>query len=120
MEARYSDAVRELQTAVDLCARGVSWVVGGLGHAHAVAGNKSEATRILEELLDRSKRETIDFLSVAVIHAGLGDIESALTCLEKACVARGMSGVLAKVDPRFEALHSESRFQNVLKQMNLA
>ena len=31
METRYPEAIRELETAVDLCRRGVSWVVGALG-----------------------------------------------------------------------------------------
>jgi len=67
--------------------------------------------RILEELLDRAKRETIDFLSVAVIYTGLGDTANALTCLEKASEVRGSSGIQVKVDPRFDLVRSEPRFE---------
>jgi len=109
-----------LEKAVDLCRRDVSWVVGALGHAYAVAGDKERALAIHEELQDRAKRETIDLLSIAVIHAGLRNIEKALASLEKAVEARGMSGILIKEDPRFEALHSEPRFQSVLKRMKLS
>jgi predicted Zn-dependent protease len=119
LEAKHAEAISELQTAVDLCGRGVSWVVGSLGHAYTISGNRAEALRILEELLDRAKRETIDFVSVAAIYAGLRDNENALTALEKACDNRGMSGILAKVDPRFDPLHSEPRFQQILRRMNL-
>ena len=79
-----------------------------------------EALRLLEELLNRAKRETIDFVSVAVVYTILGDLENALTSLEKACDARGMSGVLAKIDPRFDPILSEPRYQQVLKRMSLA
>lgn len=120
METRYAEAIRELETAVDLCGRGVSWVLGALGGAHAAAGNRGEARQILQELLDRAKQETIDFTSVAVTYTSLGDVENALAALEKACDARGMSGVLVKSDPRLVSLHGEPRFQNVLKRMNLA
>jgi serine/threonine protein kinase/tetratricopeptide (TPR) repeat protein len=120
LEEKHAEAISELQTAVDLCRRGVSWVVGSLGHAYAVWGNQAEALRILEELLDRAKREAIDFVSVAAIYVGLRDTENALTALEKACDNRGMSGILVKVDPRFDPLRSEPRFQQVLKRMNLA
>jgi eukaryotic-like serine/threonine-protein kinase len=120
METRYPEAIRELETAVDLCGRGVSWVVGGLGSAYAAAGNRAEAMQILQELLDRAQRETIDFSSIAVIYAILGDVENALTSLEKACDARGMSGVMVNMDPRYAALRGEPRFQNILKRMNLA
>jgi hypothetical protein len=76
--------------------------------------------QILQELLDRAQRETIDFTSVAVIYTNLGDVGNALTSLEKACDARGMSGVLVKCDPRFVPLRGEPRLQNILKRMNLA
>ena len=120
MEKSYSEAIRELGIAVDLCRRDVSWVVGALGSAHAAAGNRAEAMQILQELLDRAERGTIDFMAVAVIYVNLGDVENALTALEKACDARGMLGVLLQGDPRFISLHGEPRFQNVLKRMNLA
>jgi hypothetical protein len=46
--------------------------------------NQTEALRLLEELLNRSKREMIDFTSVAAVYTILGDIEQALISLEKA------------------------------------
>ena len=98
----------------------VTWVVGALGAAYAAAGNRVEAMRILQELLDRAERETIDFSSIAAIYATLGDVENALTSLEKACDARGMSGVMVNMDPRYAGLRGEPRFQNILKRMNLA
>ena len=120
MDRRYPEAIRELETATELCGRGVSWVVGALGGAHAAAGNRAEALQILQELLGRAERETIDYMSVGTIYTSLGAIEDALTSMEKACDARGMSAVLVKCDPRFVPLHREPRFQNVLKRMNLA
>jgi tetratricopeptide (TPR) repeat protein len=91
MEGRYAEAIQEMERAVDICRSGVSWVVGSLAGAYAAAGNRAEALRLLEELLSRAKRETIDFTSVAVVYAILGDLENALTSLEKACDARGMA-----------------------------
>ncbi len=120
MAARYPEAIRELETAVDLCGRGVSWVVGALGSAYAASGNRAKAMGILQELQDRAERETIDFSSFAAIYASLGDVENALTYLEKACDARGMSGVMVNMDPRYAGLRGEPRFQNILKRMNLA
>ena len=81
---------------MDLSSRGVSWVVGALGHAYAAAGNTAEPLRVLEELLDRAERETIDFLSLAVIYAGLGDIENTLLSLGKSRDARGMVALFTK------------------------
>jgi tetratricopeptide (TPR) repeat protein len=116
LQGRLSDAIRELEKAVDLCDRGVSWVVGALGHAYALAGRMSEAERMLEDV---TSRETFEHLSVAAICLGVGDLEAALTNVEKACDARGMSGVLTKVDPRFDPIRSEPRFQQALRRMRL-
>ena len=55
-----------------------------------------------------------------MIYVGLGDIENALLSLETSCEARGMVALFTKVDERFDPLHSEPRFQQVLKRMNLA
>jgi hypothetical protein len=90
-----------------------------LGVAYEAQAAFPEA-RVLEELLDRAKQETVDFISVSLIYTGLGDIENALSSMERACDARGMSGVLLKVDPRLEPLRSQPRFQQVLRRMNLA
>jgi len=119
LQGKPAEAISELQKAVDACGREVSWVLGALGHAYAVSGNQTEALQVLEELLDRAKRGAIDYTSVGAIYTALGDTENALASLETACANRGMSGILLKVDPRFDPLRAEPRFQQVLKQMNL-
>jgi len=119
MQARHQEAIHEFQMAVDLCNGGVSYIVGGLGHAHALAGNRQEAIRIIEELLEPAKRKPIDLGAVAAVYAGLADADQALTYLEKAVDARGMTGLLLKTDPRYDALRSHPRFQQLLKRMNL-
>jgi tetratricopeptide (TPR) repeat protein len=120
MQSKHQEAIHEFQMATDLCHGGVSYIVGGLGHAHAIAGNRQEATRIIEELLERAKQETIDLIAVAVIYAGLAEAEQALAYLEKAVDARGMSGLLLKADPRYDKLQSHPRFQQLLWRMKLA
>jgi len=120
-QMRYPDAIKEFEKAVDRSGAKVSWVVGALGNAHAVSGNREQAERMLSELLARADRELIDYSGAALIYAGLGDAENALTFLEKACDVRGgMLAVTIGFDPRFDALRPEPRFQGVLKRMNLA
>src|SRR5207248_707563 len=52
-EGRYAEAIQELERAVEISRRGVSWVVGSLAGAHAAAGDRAEALRLLEELLNQ-------------------------------------------------------------------
>jgi hypothetical protein len=91
-----------------------------LANGHARAGNRAEALRILEKLLERGQRETIHFFAVALISEGLPDTENALPWLEKACVARGMLPVLLTGDPTRDALRGEPRFQEISRRMKLA
>src|SRR5262249_48679578 len=118
-EGRYPEAIQELEKAVEISRRGVSWVVGSLAGAHAAAGNRAEALRLIEEILNRAKRETIDLTVLASVYTLLSDRENALAALEKACDLRGMSGVMARIDPRLDPIRFEPRYQQVLRRMNL-
>ena len=100
---------------------GTSLAVGALGNAHAALGNRDEALRMLQQLLEGSEREHINYYAIAVIYAGLGDRENALFWLEKAREGRdGYLPLVVKVDPRMQELHGETRYQNVLQRLGLA
>jgi tetratricopeptide (TPR) repeat protein len=117
---RHTDAIRELERAVELSS-GASMSIGSLAHAYAVSGNREAATKTLGDLLERYEREPVDLSQFTLIYIGLGDIESALGWLEKACVGGGgLLPILIAGDQRLDPLRSEPRFQNVLKRMNLA
>jgi serine/threonine protein kinase/Tfp pilus assembly protein PilF len=118
-EGKYREAISELRTSLEQSG-GVLWTLGALGYGLAVAGERTEALQCLEDLLDRAKRETVDFLSIALIYAGLRDAENAIASLDKACDSRGLCAVMAKADPRLDFLRSEPGFHAILKKMNLA
>jgi len=118
-QQRSVEAIEALEKAIELSARKISWVVGSLGHAHAVSGNRAEALRLVQELLDKSEQATIDNTALVLIYVGLGDVENALRWTEKACEAKGFISVWLHGDPRFDPLRGEPRFQAVLRRMNL-
>ncbi|MDQ2922518.1 MAG: winged helix-turn-helix domain-containing protein [Acidobacteriota bacterium] len=55
----------------------------------------------------------------AKIHALLGDKEEALRSLELAFQVKNFAMPYVKVDPVFDKLHDEPRYQTILKKMNL-
>ncbi len=118
-EERFDEAIEALGEAVTLSEGKISWVVGSLGHAFAVAGKRAEATRLLEELLERAVREVIDGTALLLIYLGLGDREEALRWTEKAGESKGLISVWLNGDPRFDPLRGEPRFQAVIRRMNL-
>jgi hypothetical protein len=58
--------------------------IASLGHAYAIAGQKSKAQQILSEMDVRAKQESISSYQFALIFAGLGEKDRAFAALEKA------------------------------------
>ncbi len=94
-------------------------MLGGLGHAYAVSGKRAEAQKVLAELKDLSKRRYVAPFDVALVYAGLGDKAQALEWLGKAYEDHSQWFVWIKVDPRFDTLRGEPRFQDLLRRMGL-
>jgi len=67
---------------------------------------------------ERAKREYVEPNQFAVIYAYLGEKDEAFEWLEKAFEEGGSMGAL-KVDPRYDPLRDDPRFQDLLRRMNL-
>jgi TolB-like protein/Tfp pilus assembly protein PilF len=115
-QGKFSEAVTEFQraTALDDSAEPRAQ----LAHAYALAGRKSEARKLLTELIARPKHQFLSPYNVALIYVALGDYPRALQSLEDALADRSEWCPYLKVDPRLDPLHSTPRFQNLLRRMN--
>jgi TolB-like protein/DNA-binding SARP family transcriptional activator len=90
-----------------------------LGYAYAVTGQKAEARQVLAELRERHEQgEYIAPTEFAAIHVGLGERNEALDWLERHEADRG-ARIFLKVDPIFESLRTERRFQSLLRRLRL-
>jgi TolB-like protein/Flp pilus assembly protein TadD len=110
-------AILEFQKAATLNPNPV--YPAGLGHAFALAGRKREAQKLLDELSTLSIERHIAWNEIAVIFVGLGENDRALGVLEIAYEKHSSQLNWLKVDPRFDHLHKDPRFQDVLRRMNL-
>jgi len=90
-----------------------------LGYAYARSGSRREAQTILEELKDLSKRSYVSAYDIAALYAGLGQKDEAFVWLERAYQERSSWLVWLKVDPQFDSLRSDSRFQDLLRRIGL-
>ncbi len=111
------EAIIEFQKATTLATNPI--YPAGLGHAFALAGRRREARKLLDELTRLSKQRNIAWNEIAVIYAGLEENDKALATLETAYKKHSSQLNWLKVDPRFDRLHSDPRFQALLRQMNL-
>jgi len=114
----YPEAIAEFEEAVRLSGRSIQ-AVAYVGHVYAVSGRREEAMRLIEELKGWSERGYDPLANIALVHAGLGQNDETMRWLEKAYQARSawLIVLALKVDPRWGALRSDARFQDLVRRI---
>ena len=115
---KYQEAVTQLQKAIDLAGRGANGIAS-LGHAYALAGRRGEALTILRELNERAKKKYVSSYQIALVYLGLHQNDQAMKQLENAYQERSTLLSYLKMDPRFDPLRSDPRFNALLRKMRL-
>lgn len=82
-------------------------------------GNKSKAQKILERLRSLSKQGPVAAHHFVLIYAGLGEKDQAFAWLEKAYQQHSPMMAWLKVDPRFDSLRPDPRFQDLMRRVGL-
>jgi len=112
----YDQAITELRRAVDI-SQSSAPAIAALARAYAVSGRTTEARKLLDQLMEQSKRRYVSPFYVAIVYAGLGENDQALDWIEKAYKDRSNAIVFAKVDPQLDTLRSTPRFQSLLHRL---
>lgn len=112
----FEDAIAHFTNANPLKCR--SLLRGQLGYCYAMAGRRQEALQELSALNERSPNY-VSPVSFAAIYAGLNDPEQALDHLERALQARDTSLPVNLLNPEFDTLRSEPRFQAIRQRLGL-
>jgi|SRR5262252_4861476 len=84
LQGQYDAAIGEFVKAVPPLREVAPGWEGLLAHALARVGRREEAEGILADLHQCAGRRYVDSLLLAVAHAGLGQTEEAIECLEHA------------------------------------
>ncbi len=113
----FQEALTALRRAAELTGERDS---AHLAYALAVMGARSEAEQIVQALLDPAAHRDVLPFHLAMVYAGLGDVDAAFEWLERGYEERAsfMDGV--KVTPAFDALRSDPRWERLLRNMGLA
>jgi TolB-like protein/thioredoxin-like negative regulator of GroEL len=111
----YDEAIAEFQKALAL-SNGESTKLVGLAYALAKSGRRGEARKILGQLQEREKSGYVDPGDFAIIHTALGEKDEAFADLEKAYRKRSESIGYLKVDPGFDDLRDDRRFQDLMRR----
>ena len=87
-----------------------------LAHAYAVSGRETRAREMLARLVNAPVQSP--FL-IAMVHVGLGDRESALEWLEQAAQQGDQRARVVAVEPRFDDLREDPRFDELVARFGL-
>jgi serine/threonine-protein kinase len=115
---RNDEAVAVFENAVT-ASHGRSEMLAYLGYAKGRAGREQGAQRIAAELKARAGGTYVSPFHISLVYLGLGSSDEALDWLEKALEERTSWLVWLNVDPVFDNLRSEKRFQRILEQIGL-
>lgn len=116
---RMDEAVFHLEEALRLGGRPHAFL-GMMGGFYGIQGNEEAAKAILEELETRQREGYAPGFWVAVVYAGLGRMEEAFRCLDRAVEERDSNLLYLFVAPRRLGLHDDPRFRAILERIGLS
>jgi len=96
------------------------WVFAVLAYVHGRSGEPEEAQRALERLRSFSRTRSSDPGPLIIAHLGMGHLQEALALLEKAYQEYPPGFTALKVDPLYDPLRGDPRFQDLLRRVRLA
>ncbi len=117
-EELYEEGIAAFQSAIDQSGDNPEYMAW-LGYANALAGNRGEAKEILAELEALSTQQNVSSYDLARIHIGLGEMDQAFARFQRAYDKRAPWMAYLKVDPTLDPARSDSRFEDLLRRMNL-
>ena len=115
---QFEQAIAASQKAVDVSQRAPG-ALGMLGMVYALAGQKNEANKILNELLEMNKRRYVTPAALANLYIGLDNKDQAFFWLEKAFQERSNYLAYLKVFPILDPLRSDPRFADLVRRVGL-
>jgi serine/threonine protein kinase/tetratricopeptide (TPR) repeat protein len=90
------------------------------GYCHARMGRRDQAHGTLQELQRLGAQTWVSPLSAALVYVGLGEVDAAMNCLEDAFQKRIRQLVWVNVDPRYDALRHNARFEALIARLGLS
>ena len=116
---RYKEAIVYFNKAIDLEGIRYPRMLGWMGAAYAKAGDRVNATKIIDEFKKRlanNDKGSVAFF-IAVIYSALGEKNSALSWIKTAYESHDMEMPWLMTEPQFYNLHEEPEFQKIAKQV---
>ncbi len=118
MKGMWPEAIAALRPQVE--ESGHSTTLGLYGYLLARAGRREEAQRVHATLLDRWRRGERAAVEVAIVYAGLGDLDRAFEWLDKSIEERSLIRANFHImEPIYAELHSDPRFERIRERLGI-
>jgi len=97
------------------------WVptIAAVGHVYGSQGRRREALATLARLDSLSRQEYVTAYAVALVHASLGQRDSAFAWLHRGLAERTHWMVWLRRDPRWAPIRSDPRFERLASRLRL-
>jgi TolB-like protein/Flp pilus assembly protein TadD len=96
------------------------WILAETAYVYGRSGRPVDAQRPINKLLELNRRQPIDASLLLWAYTGMGNKEQAFAWLEKAYDQHSNILTRIKVDPAFDSLRDDPRFQDILARVHLA
>jgi serine/threonine protein kinase/Tfp pilus assembly protein PilF len=115
---RYSEADAEYRKAIALSGEDIE-LLSARSHFYAVVGETNKAKQILTQLQSQADSRYIPAYLIARIYLGLGDIDVMFDLLEKACDERYGYLAYLEVEPIFDGVRADPRYEKLIRRVGL-
>ena len=117
-EGKFADAIAEAEKWRKM--DDDEWSRALLAYVYGRAGRQEDARRELEGAAKILTRKPFDAFPIAIGFIGLKDKDQAFAWLDKAVAAHSPGLTALKVDPIYDSLRSDPRFDTLLRRVGLA
>jgi TolB-like protein/Tfp pilus assembly protein PilF len=112
----------DFQKAIELYEKGQAtthFPSVGLAITYAKMGRREDARRILEQLIEKSRKQYVAADLIATVYAALGDKDEAFRWLNRAFDEHSASMISFTSHPEFRPLRSDPRFADLLRRIGI-
>jgi serine/threonine-protein kinase len=115
-QRRFAEAIAEFETVAKIQGETTSTSIF-LARVYALAGRSDEAVAILHKL--EQTQQYVSKGELATLYATLGDKEKAFAALERAYAERDLQLQFLRVDPGYDTIRTDPRFNDLLNRIGL-
>jgi tetratricopeptide (TPR) repeat protein len=96
------------------------WVWSGFAYVYGRSGQPVPARRALMKLEELNRHQQVDPAPFLWAYIGMGNKDQAFAWLEKAYSQHSYALITLKVEPGYDSLRSDPRFQDLMRRVGLA